>query len=306
MKSFFSKILILGLVFSIISPSVSAHYGRYRNQSNNSSNYSRSYEAPVPQYNYNYNYNQQYPSYGNTVVSCTNLSSVSVSIGTLSNGVNISVSSNDYTLQNCIKNISWLSYFTRFGNSVTLSVANTTLGVQITATSYDTSTVSSLQNAGWAAIITGVSNSGGYGYNNYGSPYSTPNTYTQTYNYNQNPGYNYNNNYQYNYTPAPVYTYTPTYTNNYQAGSTFFWNTVYQISRSLSNISNGVQMTFTSPDYNTMRYLQGLSFSSLFSHMSGVSISRSDISGGTQITVTAGSTSSIQEIQNIGYALVYR
>lgn len=274
MKSLLSKLFILTVILSIISPSVSAHSERY--WSRNSRNY-HTRQTQAPEYRHNY---QQQPQYYTNppVVSCSNLSNVSVGIGNLSNGVNISVASNDYTLQNCIKNTSWLPYFIWYGNNVTVSISNTTLGVQILATSSDTSTISNLQNAGWVNIITGIS----------------------SYNYNYNYNYNHNDNYQ--YVPNPTYTNTD---NRYRRGTYVFGNTS-QIVRSLYNISNGVQMNFTSPDYTTMLFLQRFSFTSIFSYLSGISISQSNVSWGTQVTVTAGSTSTIQEIQNIGYALVYQ
>jgi hypothetical protein len=171
--------------------------------------------------------------------------------------------------------------------------------MQITATSYDSYTTSALQNGNWVTTITSIQ-----GYTYY-TQYNPPQTYYPPVNYptnNYNPSYNYNPQY---YTP-PQYNYTPpNYDNSSRRGTVVFGN-ISQIARSLSYVSNGVQMNFTSNDYNTMTYLQRFSFAYLFSHLSGVSISQTNISGGTQVTVTAGNGSTIQEIQNIGYVLVYQ
>ncbi len=229
MKSLFSKILIIAIIFSIISPSASAHSSK-----NHKNRYQQSYQTPTPQYNYSYQSQPQYQYYTNPpVISCTNLSNVSVGVGNLSNGVNIVIDSNNATLQSCIKNTYWLNYFTRFGNSVNVNISNTTLGVQIMATSNEITAITSLQNAGWISLITGVS----------------------SYNYNNNYSYNQNYNYQYNYAPQP-YTYIPSYTNTpYRTGTSVFGNTS-QIARYVYNTSNGIQMNFTSGDYNTMNFLQ--------------------------------------------------
>ena len=293
MKSFFSKILIVLISLSVITESVSAYgMSRYRSRTQSSYYNNRGYVAPAPQYNNGYN---TYNNYQTPVVSCPNFSNASVSIGTLPNGLNISVSSYDSALQTCIRSTAWASYFTRFGNSVNFSVVNTTLGVQMTATSYDSYTISSIQNTSWVSIINGIQ---GYSYSPYYNQpqYSYPQYQNNpSYNYNNNPYY-YNNQYQYN---------PPVYDNSSRRGSVVFGNT-NQIARSLTYVSNGVQMNFTSNDYNTMNYLQRFSFTYLFSHLGGVSVSQSNISGGIQVTVTSGSTSTIQEIQNIGSVLVYQ
>ncbi len=292
MKSFFSKILIVLISLSVITESVSAYgVSRYRSRTHSSYYNNYGYVAPAPQYNRGYN------NYYTPVVSCPNFSNASVSIGTLPNGLNISVSSYDSALQTCIRSTAWASYFTRFGNSVNFSVVNTTLGVQMTATSYDSYTISSIQNTPWASIISGIQ---GYSYSPY---YNQPQYWYPQ--YQNNPSYNYNNQYQYNQ-PYNQYSYTPpVYDNSSRRGSVVFGNTS-QIARSLTYVSSGVQMNFTSNDYNTMSYLQRFSFTYLFSHLGGVSVSQSNISGGIQVTVTAGSSSTIQEIQNIGSVLVYQ
>lgn len=76
--------------------------------------------------------------------------------------------------------------------------------------------------------------------------------------------------------------------------------------RALTYVSNGVKVTLTSADYSTMRYLQGYSYASLFSDLSGVSLSTSNIAGGVEVTITAGNTSTVEQLQKAGYALVYQ
>lgn len=286
MKTLFSKLFVLTLIFSIITPSVLAHADTYRSWRNRNYN---NYQSQNQNQNRNYNYQ---PYTLPVVPSCTDFSSASVGVSNLNNGINLSIASNDSALQSCIKNKSWLPYFTQYWNNVVLNISNTTLGVQILATSSNATTVSDLQNAGWRYLITGVTN---YNYN-----------YNNNYNYNQN--YNYNNNYNQNYNRDCNCNYQ--YQNNnsnrtYRSGTSVFWNT-NQIVRSLYNTSNGVQMYFTSPDYNTMLFLQWFAYSNLFSYLSGISITLSNIAWGVQVTVTAGSSSTIQEIQNIAYALVYQ
>lgn len=300
MKSFFSKIFLITLIFSVLAPSVSAA-SRYK-ISRTKPYYTASYQ-PQSQYIYDNRYGYTYPT--TSYNPCSNLSSVSVGIGTLPNGVTISIVSSDYTLANCIKNMSWTSYFTRFGNSVRVDVSNTNLGVQIIATSYDSNIALSLQNTGWANLITGNTSYCEYGTNNY--------SYAQDYAY--SPNYNYYDTYQYHtntyqntfYTPISNPS-IPTRTNSdgwYRTGTSVLGNTS-QIARSLSYITGGVQMNFTSPDYNTMMYLQRLSFTNVFSRLSWISITQTNIGWGTQVTVTSGSSSSVQEIQNMGYYIVYQ
>ena len=244
-------------------------------------------------------------------VSC-NFSNASVWVGILMDGVTVMIDSPDATLTRCIKDNSWTSYFTRYGNNVTISTDYTTRGVQIIATSGDAQIISDLQNAQWSRILRSAPR--------VSTSTQSPIYYYDTPSYNSYHGNNYNNNYnnspQYNYQPYtynPSY-YTPTYptwsvpttpVRNYRAGSTVFSN-YSQISRGIAYINNGVQMTFTSPDYRTMLYLQGFYFTGLFSDFSGISVGLVNVSGGVQVTVTSGSTSTIDEIQKIGYALVYR
>ena len=280
MKFFIAKFLLIALSLSLIAPSTFAYGLRNRLQSSNGSIV---YNNQT--YNNNtYNYGTQSTNTMTQNSPCGNFSNVSVGVGTLPNGIQLSIASNDSSIISCIKNTSWLSYFSRFGNGVTLQVSNTWLGVQVTATSYDSSTISAIQNAAWTTIITGASANNIY--------YNTPTYTTPTY-----------NNY---YTPAPVVLFTPSYDNyNYRSGTTIFGN-VSQIARSLAYIPSGVRMTLVSGDYNTMLYLQQYSFTFLYAHLTGISISKSNISGGVEITVTAWSTSTINEIQNIGYAIIYR
>ncbi len=124
MKSFFSKICAITLIFSIISPSVSAA-SRYKT-TRIKSYYEDTYRTQPSYYTHDSRYSYGYPT--NTYYNpCSNLSNVSVGVGILSNGVTISVVSSDSILVDCIKNISWTSYFTRFGNSVRVDVSNTSL-----------------------------------------------------------------------------------------------------------------------------------------------------------------------------------
>lgn len=260
MKTFSVKVAFLMLILVSLISEVAAHDAYV-----------------IPSYGYNYGYTRvarptytrpvvknrfvtaQQPLYINSqqnLVVCPNLSSVSVGAGNTTYGVNISIVSDNATLQNCIKNTSWLSYFTQFGNSVTVAVTNTTLGVQILATSYDTTVISNLQNARWSTIITGISyesNNSSY-YNNY----SNGNYYNNNYYQPTPPPPPYYNNYNNNY-------YNNNYTIPYRTGTDVFsGNTRYMI-RSLSNVIGGVQMSFTSPDYNTTLYLQRFAFSDIFS-----------------------------------------
>ncbi len=303
MKSIFVKIGALALISLLCMSEVSAYSYRVPSRSRSQRDYRYDNRQYTPNY-YQQNYYQ--PSYNYTyAVSCPSFSNVGVGVGSITNGVMVTVSSSDTTLQNCIKNMNWAPYFTRYGSNISLSISATTLGMQITATSYDSYTTSALQNGNWVTTITSIP-----GYTYY-AQYNPPQTYTPPTNYPPgyyNPQYNYNPSY--NYTPPynynPPYNYAPpSYDNSSRRGTVVFGN-VSQISRSLSYLSNGVQMNFTSNDYNTMVYLQRFSFTSIFAHLSGVSISQSNISWGTQVTVTVGNTSTIQEVQNIGYALVYQ
>lgn len=320
MNSYFVRVFAFILWIALIVPSVSATHI-----------YERSPRIPVRSYISSPSYQYQWTT--TSTVTCSSYTSASVWVGTLTNGVMVTIDSSDYVLQNCIKNTAWLTYFTRFGNTVNISVSNTTRGVQITATSYDAGTVSNLQNATWRNIITGTTTQSeryGYTYNPpptyyYNDQYNrTPERYhteRNTTSYNQwyyNNGQYYTNQSYYNnqyYTPPTSYSNTyPYYNNNsyytvpartYRAGSSIFSNT-NQMYRALTYVSNGVKVTLTSADYSTMRYLQGYSYASLFSDLSGVSLSTSNIAGGVEVTITAGSTSTVEQIQKAGYALVYQ
>ncbi len=306
MNSFFARLIGLIFVIILISPDASA---------NRIYQYQR--RAPMPTYITSPTY--QYQGTTASTLTCSSYTSASVWVGTLINGVVVTIDSTDYILQNCIKNTAWLSYFTRFGNTVNLSISNTTRGVQITATSYDSDTISNLQNATWKSLITGTttnSNWNGYSYNQ--SPiYYTNN---QGYNTNTNGYYNntpplpynqgyYNNQQQYYnqgyYNTYPQNTYYIQPTRIYRTGTSLFPNT-NQMYRALTYMSNGVKITLSSADYTTMRYLQGYSFASLFTDLSGVSLSTSNISWGVEVTITAGSSSTVEQIQKAGYALVYQ
>ncbi len=306
MYSLFTRITALVFLLILITPEVSA-----------TRIYERKRRPITPSYIVSPNY--QYQGTTSTTLTCSSYTSASVGIGTLINGVVVTIDSNDYILQNCIKNTSWLSYFTRFGSSVELSVSHTTRGVQITATSYDSDTIASLQNATWKTLITGTTtnyNGNGYTYNqppayhnNQGYYNPPPSPYNQ--NYNNTQGYYSNGQYYYNNTNNGYYTTYPQYNSyvqaarTYRTGSSLFPNT-NQMYRALTYISNGVKVTMSSADYNTMRYLQGYSFASLFSDLSWVSLSTSNISWGVEVTITAGSSSTVEQIQKAGYALVYQ
>ncbi len=303
MPSFFTRLIALGFALILISPDVSA---------------TRVYQ-PQRRYTPSYITNPVYQYQGTTTstLTCSSYTSASVWVGTLVNGVMVTIDSPDYILQNCIKNTAWLSYFSRFGNSVTLSVSHTTRGVQITATSYDSDTISNLQNATWKTIITGTTtnnNSNGYSYNqaptyyanNQGYSNPPPSPYNQ--NYNNNQGYYNNSQHLYNNGYSSTYSQNTYYVQpirTYRAGSSLFPNT-NQIYRALSYVSGGIKITMSSADYNTMRYLQGYSFANLFTDLSGVSLSTSNISWGVEVTITAGSSSTMEQIQKAGYALVYQ
>lgn len=208
MKTFFRGTIIFTLLFSIISPSVLA-YGEGYSPRRNRNYYNNNYQTQNQNRNYNYNYNYDYRPYTLPAIpSCSDFSSVSVGVGNLSNGINLSIASNDNALQNCIKNKSWIPYFTQFGNNVVLSVSNTTLGIQILATSSDASVVSKLQNTGWRYLITGVSD---YTYN-----YNYNSNYTPNYNYNYNYNQTYNRDCNCNY---PYRNYSNT---NYRSGTSVF------------------------------------------------------------------------------------
>ena len=112
------------------------------------------------------------------------------------------IDSPDATLTRCIKDNSWTSYFTRYGNNVTISTDYTTRGVQIIATSGDAQIISDLQNAQWSRILRSAPR--------VSTSTQSPIYYYDTPSYNSYHGNNYNNNYnnspQYNYQP---YTYNP-------------------------------------------------------------------------------------------------
>jgi hypothetical protein len=260
-------------------------------------------ERPAPVYRSRVTPTYRHTSVVRNSVVCPSFSSASVGVGTISNGVNISVVSYDTTIQKCIKNTSWLSYFTSFGNSVSIKVSNTTLGVQILATSYEESVIARLQNTQWSSRIKG--NTDSYvdsSYDPYNSYYVPPAPVYNTQTYNP---YYYNPN---SYPLTPVYNTAYTNTNyQYRTGTSIFGYGTRSLSRSLTNLSNGVRMTFLSADYDTANFLQNYMFSSIFSqNLYGISISQNKISGGVEVTVTAGSSSTVREIQNIAYALVYQ
>ena len=315
MYSFFVRLTALIFILMVIAPGVSATR-IYQQQ--------RRY---APSYITSPNY--QYQGTTSSTLTCSSYTSASVWVGTLVNGVVVTIDSPDYILQNCIKNTAWLTYFTRFGNSVNLSISNTTRGVQITATSYDSDTISNMQNATWKNIITGTttnnnsnwysySPSPSYSYNNqwysanknwYYDNTPSPSPYNQN-SYYSNQGYSsYNDNQYYSnqgyYTTYQQNTYYVQPARTYRTGSSLFPNT-NQMYRALSYISNGVKITLSSPDYNTMRYLQWYSFASLFTDLSGVSLSTSNISWGVEVTITAGNSSTVEQIQKAGYAIVYQ
>ncbi len=113
MKTFFQGVVIFILLFSIISPSVLAYGGGYSPRRNkNYNNYQSQNQNQNRNYNYN-NYNYQ-PYTLPAVPSCTDFSSASVGVSNLNNGINLSIASNDSALQSCIKNKSWLPYFTQY------------------------------------------------------------------------------------------------------------------------------------------------------------------------------------------------
>jgi hypothetical protein len=188
-------------------------------------------------------------------------------------GVTVMIDSPDATLTRCIKENSWATYFTRYGNNLTISTDYTTRGVQIIATSGDAGLISDLQNAQWSRILRSATR-------------ASTNTQTPLYSY-DTPGYSSSNGgtyHQPHHTYQP-YTYNPSYSTpvyptwsvptspvrHYRAGSSVFAN-YSQISRGIAYTNNGVQMTFTSPDYRTMLYLQGFYFTGLFSDFSGISV----------------------------------
>ena len=275
MRFFSIPLAVIVLIWASIIPSVSAnHLSRHR--------------VPLTQ------------SYTTLSVplSCS-FSSASVGIGTLPDGVIVTIDSPDYALGRCIQNTSWTPYFTRFGNNVSISASQTTRWVQILATSTDQMTASDLQNAQWSDIITGSNTYGTYGSTTYYQPQAPQYYYAQP----SSPSYY--------YTQAPVYTpyvttpyYAPVTTRTYTAGSAIF--STYQMYRALTYIPGGVKITMTSVEYNTMRYLQGYAFSALYRDLSGISTSISNISWGVEVTITSWNTSTIDQIQQIGYALAYR
>lgn len=188
-------------------------------------------------------------------------------------GVTVMIDSPDATLTRCIKENSWATYFTRYGNSLTISTDYTTRGVQIIATSGDAQLISDLQNAQWSRILrsatrvstqsqgTAISYDNGYNQNYHSNQYYNPNYTTQPYTY--NPSYS---------TPVyPTWSVPTSPVRHYRAGSSVFAN-YSQISRGIAYTNNGVQMKFTSPDYRTMLYLQGFYFTGLFSDFSGISV----------------------------------
>ncbi len=337
MNSHFVRVFAFIFGLALLAPSVSA-----------TRIYERPTRTPVRSYITTPTYQYQWTT--TSTLMCSSYTSASVWVGTLINGVMVTIDSSDSVLQNCIKNTTWLTYFTRFGNTVNVSISHTTHGVQITATSYDAGTVSNLQNATWRNIITGTTTQS----ERYGYTYNPPPTYynnnqypraperyhternTTSYNqwyysngqyyttqptYSSNQGYYSNGNYyttqpsnstnqiySYNgqyYTTHPSNTYYTTPARTYRAGSSIFPNT-NQMYRALTYVSNGVKVTLTSADYSTMRYLQGYSYASLFSDLSGVSLSTSNIAGGVEVTITAGNTSTVEQLQKAGYALVYQ
>jgi hypothetical protein len=280
MKLFLAKALTILTLCILITPEAWATRVRYKQKNPITPSY-----ISTPSYQY----------YGTTPTpTCTNFSSASVGVGTLSYGVIVTIDSDDYTLQNCIKNTSWVSYFTRYGSNVSTSISYTTRWVQITATANDVTTISNLQNAQWKNIITGYT---------YNTPYTQPYYYTQptyipppTYSIPSCPTNTYYNNTSICYTP-PART--------YKAGSSIFPNT-NSMYRAITYISNGIKLTLSSADYSTMRYLQWYQYSSLFTDFVGVSISTSNISWWVEVTITWSNSSTIDQINRIGQAIVYQ
>ncbi len=282
--------VIAFLPFVLISSGVTAH-----------ENYDSYYDY---NYNTNYNYNDRYieDAYNNRLGTECNFSSISVWVGNVRNGVVVTIDSLDEEVTRCIKNTSWISYFSNFGNSVNLEVNKTTLWVQIVATSTNTEVATSLVNAQWSRLLSNRPSS--YISSKYSKrvtrtlPRYTPRKKVvvvedRYYPY-QQPTYQYQQYPQYVYNPPA---------RSYVAGSSLF-NT-YQMYRSLAYQSNGVKITLTSPDYTTTRSLQSYYYTGLFSDFSGISVSVVSISWGVEVTITSGSTSTIEQIQKIGYALVY-
>lgn len=230
-----------------------------------------------------------------------NFSSMSVGVGNVRNGVVVTIDSLDETVTRCIKNSSWISYFSSFGNSVSLEVNNTNLWVQIVATSTHSEVATNLKNTQWSRLLS--SRSPTYLSSRYSNRITrtlpkyiprrkaTTNHYYQPY----QPTY-------YQYPQYPQYRYTPP-ARTYVAGSSIFHT--YQMYRTLAYQSNGVKITLSSPDYNTTRTLQSYYYTGLFRDLTGVSVSVVNISGGVEVTVTSGSSSTTEEIQKIAYAIVY-
>lgn len=269
-------------------------------QTNAHEEYNSYYNEP-----YDYRYSDRYynpeDAYNSRLGTECNFSSISVGVGNVRNGVVVTIDSLDEAVTRCIKNSSWISYFSSFGNSVSLEVNNTNLWVQIIATSSNSEVATNLKNTQWSRLLSNRSPT------YISSEYRNRITRTipryiprrKAYNNQQYPSYQPT---YYQYPQYPQYPYTPP-TRTYVAGSSIF-NT-YQMYRTLAYQSNGVKITLSSPDYNTSRTLQSYYYTGLFRELTGISVSVVNISGGVEVTVTSGSSSTTEEIQRIAYALVY-
>lgn len=264
-------------------------------------NYDSSYYGYDSSNRYRYDDRYFVDAYNTRLGTECNFSSISVGVGNVRNGVVVTIDSFDEDVTRCIKNTSWISYFSSFGNSVSLEITNTNLWVQIVAASSNSEIATNLKNTQWPRLLS--SRPSTYISSKYSNrvtrtlpryiPRKKVVAYDDSYSYHQPINY---------YPQYPQHVYTPP-ARTYIAGSSIF-NT-YQMYRTLAYQSNGVKITLSSPDYQTTRSLQAYYYTGLFRDFSGVSVSVVNISGGVEVTVTSWSSTTVEQIQKIGYALVY-
>lgn len=73
------------------------------------------------------------------------------------------------------------------------------------------------------------------------------------------------------------------------------------VSQSTANISNWVQVTYSTSDSATLTYLQWLNFQTIFStYWIGISVAQTNISNWVQVTITSTDAATITKLQNLG------
>ena len=179
------------------------------------------------------------------------------------NGVVVTIDSLDEEVTRCIKNTSWISYFSNFGNSVNLEVNKTTLWVQIVATSTNTEVATSLVNAQWSRLLSNRPSS--YISSKYSKrvtrtlPRYTPRKKVvvvedRYYPYQQP-------TYQYQQYPQYVYTTTRSLQSYYYTG---LFSDFSGISVSVVSISGGVEVTITSGSTSTIEQIQKIGYALVY------------------------------------------